>query len=159
MIVTAKYKLPKDINLFSEDVINMKLDKKFDIIFSHGGVWVFLEKVFLSHIFDDEKNKNALINIKYHLKNNGKFFINIQSNHSNSYTTLKKNIVFKQIVEEKDNFCYKDYIFEKDEKILSTQRCTYKLKRDKEIDKLFKECGFIDSGVTEDNKFRIYKLA
>ncbi|MFK5976726.1 MAG: class I SAM-dependent methyltransferase [Sulfurovum sp.] len=155
MITQAEKKLNPTIKLLQEDITLMKLDEKFDVIFSHGGVWVFLEKVFLSHIFDDKKNIQGLKNIKNHLNKNGKVFINIQPNHSNSKIKIKDNIIFEQIVDEKDDFCYKDYHFKKDGKLISSQRCTYRLRKNQEINELFTECGLIDLGITSDGKFRV----
>ncbi|CAK8711849.1 hypothetical protein GCAAIG_01150 [Candidatus Electronema halotolerans] len=148
---TNKYQ----IHLLKRDVIKMEFERKFDVIFSHGGVWVFLEEVLLSHIFDDDKNRQGLKNIRHHLKNDGKFVINIQPNHSNSDTPMDNGVVFKQRVQEEENFSYKDYWFEKDGKKLSEQRCTYRLWRNEQIDKVLRECGFKKTEVTSDGKFRI----
>jgi cyclopropane fatty-acyl-phospholipid synthase-like methyltransferase len=158
MLIRARKKLNSKIKLSQEDVIDMNLNEKFDVIFSHGGVWGFTEKLFGGHIFNEQKNKQGLTNISQHLKSNGKFFINIQPSHSNSDIVIKDNIIFKQIVNKVNNILYKDYIFEEDGKILSEQRCTYRLFNEKETENLLTECGFKDLGISADGKFKILGL-
>jgi ubiquinone/menaquinone biosynthesis C-methylase UbiE len=159
MLEEAKKRLPHSIKLIEKDVLDMNLDTKFNVIFSHGGVWGFAEKMFGSHILNKESNKEGLKNIHKHLKSQGKFLISIQSSHENSDVILKNNIIFRQTVKEVDDILYKEYIFERNGELLSKQYGTYQLWKGDEIDKLFRSSGFIDAGVTEDNKFRIYKLA
>jgi len=158
MLEKAKERLNPKVHLLEEDVGDMQLGKQFDVIFSHGGVWVFLTDVFMSHIQDDDFNKKALANIYQHLKKGGLFIINIQSMHKSAETPLKDGLIFRQVVDEQDTVCYKDYIFEKEGKILSKQRCTYRLWRGEEGRKLLEdEIGFQYLEISSDDKYRIYK--
>lgn len=158
MIEQAKNRLGDRATLEEKDISQMQLETKFEIAFSHGGVWVFLEDILLTHIQDDDINLKGLCNLFNHIKEGGLFIVNIQPMHSNSETLLDNNIIFKQEVKIEETICYKDYIFEKDGDILSKQRCTYRLYKGNLVENLLvKKVGFEYVGISEDQRYRIYR--
>src|SRR5262249_662023 len=89
MVEKARVRLGGSGQLRWDDIAHADLGETFDLIFSHGGVWVFLTDYLLTHIYDRRRNQLALKTVSRHLRRDGKLLINIQPMHTAADTTLK----------------------------------------------------------------------
>ncbi len=145
----------ENIELLCADACKIQLDHKFDIAVSHGGVWVFLGDVFLSHIHDEKKNILALERLRAHMQEDGEVIINIQPMHKRSYTQMEGGFSFREEVELSYTESIKDYFLEENGKIIGSQRCRYKLWRGEAINHLLNQAGF---GMESENGCEQYNI-
>lgn len=76
-----QYQLQKGKNVSKFNVINDKLDEKFDLILAFA---VFLH-------FNSEEFISALANVKYHLHKNGSFAFSLKNGRGEEYSDHKMN--------------------------------------------------------------------
>mmetsp|Transcript_24066 Transcript_24066/g.44402 ORF Transcript_24066/g.44402 Transcript_24066/m.44402 type:complete len:750 (+) Transcript_24066:6880-9129(+) len=141
-VAEERFKDVDNVELMCADICDFKSDEKFDFAFSHGGVWVFLTDVLLSHINNENVNITALNNLFENIKDDGELAINIQPMHKSSYTQLEENLFFRERVKIFQTNSIKEYILENEGEVINSQTCLYKLWRDESIDALFDKTGF-----------------
>lgn len=89
MLVQARKRLSRNVDLRQENVLTMDLDKKFDAAFSNGGIWYFIdadkkdkkEWVFCSHLPKVQNIIKIFHNVASHLNNEGYLIFSVQGVH------------------------------------------------------------------------------
>ncbi|WP_229801425.1 AMP-binding protein [Tateyamaria omphalii] len=144
-VAQERFKDFDNVELRCADICDFQADEKFNFAFSHGGVWVFLENILLSHINNEGINITALNNLFDNIEDDGTFAINIQPMHKSSYTHLEENLFFRERVKIFQTNSIKEYILENDGEVINSQTCLYRLWRDESIGALFDKSGFTRS--------------
>jgi hypothetical protein len=75
-----------NIALSLQNVADLTLQEQFDLAFSYGGVWYFVvdgdkEPVLVSHISDDDVNRQGIARLAKHISRGGTLLLGMQGPH------------------------------------------------------------------------------
>ncbi|NES21927.1 MAG: class I SAM-dependent methyltransferase [Symploca sp. SIO3E6] len=87
LLAQAKASLGTQVDLYCQDVCNLQLDKMFDIAYSRGGAWAFVDDgdtiLLASHILELDAIQQSFARVAAHLRDGGRLMI-ISSNANHS---------------------------------------------------------------------------
>ncbi|NEP09886.1 MAG: class I SAM-dependent methyltransferase [Symploca sp. SIO2C1] len=87
LLAQAQASLGTQVELYCQDVCNLQLDKMFDVAYSRGGAWAFVQDgdtiLLASHILELDAIEQSFERVAAHLRDGGRFII-ISSNANHS---------------------------------------------------------------------------
>ena len=118
------------INLEHQDVVELSLDRKYDIAFSYGGVWYFVldenNQLFLiSHIDSHKNNMKGFEKLAEHVNINGVLLLGIQGPHNDYEKKVSNGMVYQQKIKPTPDGFIKEYYLKDKETIVMFQTINY----------------------------------
>lgn len=163
LLALAKNKLGERVNLHCQSVSELELDGLFDVAYSRGGAWTFVqdntETMLASHILSTDEIQTSFRRIAKHLREEGLLIISSSNAYSDNLVKLEKGIIHKRIANteeiEGQTYAILDYFFSKDDKLLAQQTLKLRLLSESELTPMLKTAGFAEQK-TDGSEYRIY---
>lgn len=134
------------ITMHLQDVVTLRLDQRFDLAYSYGGVWYFVPDgtafSMVSHIREERANQEAFRRLAAHVSTGGTLLLGVQPPHT-AYTSPVANgfEYAQQITPIPDGF-RKDYSLTDDGRIVMKQTIDYRTYAYEDALDLLDTCGF-----------------
>ena len=166
MLEIAKKRLPNQVRLLECDVVDMKLEHKFDIAISSGGTWGIIqsdnESLLGTHLPNYQKDVGGLQNVADHLVPGGLLLLSVQPLHKDCDINLADGITYSQRVENKSHTSEKlslrkSYCFKLKEKILAQEMLNLVFYKSSVFPKMLVDTGFEPLGLTDSGDLYICK--
>jgi trans-aconitate methyltransferase len=133
------------ITLTQQNVVTMELGREFDLAFSYGGVWYFVDDedaAMISHIRDDEQNRAGLERIADHLPTGGALLLGIQSPHHDYAKPINNGMIYSQRINPIERGFRKEYYLADEGVTVMEQTTDYRVYGHEEALELLDKCGF-----------------
>ncbi|MBD2607030.1 class I SAM-dependent methyltransferase [Scytonema hofmannii FACHB-248] len=170
-----KFKHQENVHLDLQDVLNLKLSREFDVVYSRGGALSLMNLpdgcYFISHIMGRDANLKALKGIAKHLQNEGLFIISAEK-YKSSDDALTDSVVYsKEImlddgvihhrkVERKsmnsEDYIFFDFSFRTDQEIIGRKVIELFSLNYQDYQKLFMEAGLYPVEIELERDFQVY---
>ncbi|NER38923.1 MAG: class I SAM-dependent methyltransferase [Oscillatoria sp. SIO1A7] len=163
LLEQARKKLGQKVDLYCQSVSELDVDKKFDVAYSRGGAWTFVndesETMLASHILSSAEIKKSFQCVANHLKKGGLLIISSSNAYSNKLVELDNGIVHKktattELVDD-ERYAILGYFFYKGEELLAEQTLKLKLLSHQTYTSMLEEAGFVE-GAIEPGKYCSY---
>ena len=167
MLAIARQRLAAhpDVALVQTDVVHMALGRQFDMVFSYGGVWFFIddgvnEPFLASHITDDADNRAGLARTVQHLADAGLLCLGIQGPNIDYSTVIRNGMIYSQRLEGHERGFVKHYDLVDGARTVMTQTLHLRTYSLAEATQLLTESGLsARPRLTPDKKFMIFHRA
>ncbi|NET42622.1 class I SAM-dependent methyltransferase [Okeania sp. SIO2B3] len=135
LLEEAQKRLGQKVDLYCQSVSELDIGKKFDVAYSRGGAWTFVnyesETMLASHIFSSEDIQKSFNCVAKHLQPGGLLIISCSNAYGDNLVELDNDIVHKRIATteliENERYAILDYLFYQNEKLLTQQTLKLKL--------------------------------
>jgi SAM-dependent methyltransferase len=120
-----------NIQLKRENVIELDLHQQYDLAFSYGGVWYFVmdgvnEPFLVSHIYDEQANKDGLARVAQHVQANGHLLLGVQGPHRDYQSPITNGYVYSQTIKPIVHGFTKHYFLHDNDEKLMEQSIDYR---------------------------------
>lgn len=149
--------------MYCQSVSELDLGKKFDVAYSRGGAWTFVndqsETMLASHILSSAEIQKSFDCVAKHLKERGLLIISSSNAYGNNLVELDNGITHKRIASteliENERYAILDYLFYKNEELLAQQTLKLKLLSDETYTMMLEKAGFLEKDI-KPGKYKIY---
>jgi len=136
-----------NISLSLQNVTQINLDKQYDLAFSYGGVWYFVvdgdnEPFMVSHLYQEEDNRQGLARVASHVNSGGRLMLGIQGPHHDYAKPVSNGMVYSQKIEPAEHGFIKHYYLADDAQVVMSQTINYRTYSWQEALALLSEHGF-----------------
>ena len=136
-----------NISLSLQNVTNFDLKKRYDLAFSYGGVWYFVvdgdnEPFMVSHLYQEEDNRQGLARVSSHVNSGGRLMLGIQGPHHDYAKPVSNGMVYSQKIEPAEHGFIKHYYLADDAQVVMSQTINYRTYDWQEALALLAEHGF-----------------
>ena len=142
MLSILKSKFP-NIPCYKEDVVSFDIDKKYDMVVSHGSFPLISIRggvpFFDCFLEDDEQNFKGFLNIRKHLKKGGLFLANVQLDKQENIEIPR---VYKNKLIFEDNLSKKTHYFWNGENWEVAQTIVSIVYDEKQFNEIMNKAGF-----------------
>jgi hypothetical protein len=135
------------ITLRLSDVVTMELPESFRLAFSYGGVWYFVPSevpgqfTMISHIRDEQANRQGLERVAEHLASGGTLLLGIQSPHVDYVRPVGDRYQYAQQMVPIDDGFRKRYSLTEDGITVMEQATDYRIYPFEQALELLDKCG------------------
>ncbi|MDJ0517727.1 MAG: methyltransferase domain-containing protein [Trichodesmium sp. MO_231.B1] len=155
----AQKRLGQKVDLHYQSVSELDIGKKFDVAYSRGGAWTFVnyesETMLASHIFSSVDIQKSFDCVAKHLQAGGLLIISFSNAYTDAYTDkvieLDNCIVHKRIATteliENERYAILDYLFYQNEELLTQQTLKLKLLSHQTCTMMLEKAGFIEKDI------------
>ena len=155
LLEEARQRLGGKVDLYCQSVSELDVGKKFDVAYSRGGAWTFLntesEIMLGSHIFSSEDIQKSFNCVAKHLQPGGLLIISCSNAYGNSLVELDNGIVHKKIATteliENEHYALLNYLFYQNEKLLAQETVKLKLISYQTCKMMLEKAGFIEKDI------------
>ena len=133
MLTIAQQRLQtfSQVSLQHQNVTELHLDQAYDLAFSYGGVWYFVidgdkEPLLVSHIAQEEPNRQGLSKVAQHVKTGGQLLLGVQGPHHDYASPISNGMMYSQKIEPGENGFTKHYYLADGDKTLMAQTIQYR---------------------------------
>ncbi len=135
------------VALQNQNVTELHLDQSYDLAFSYGGVWYFVidgdkEPFLVSHIAQEEPNRQGLSKVAQHVKAGGQLLLGVQGPHHDYASPISNGMMYPQKIEPADHGLIKHYYLADGDTTLMAQTIHYRTYAFAEALDLLKGFGF-----------------
>jgi SAM-dependent methyltransferase len=134
------------VTLSLQNVVTLSLDRKYDLAFSYGGVWYFVqgdgESFMVSHIRDEGENRQGLERIAEFVRPGGTLLLGIQAPHHDYEKQVSNGMQYSQRITQIPDGFRKDYYMKDDGETVMAQTTNYRTYAFDDAIKLLDDCGF-----------------
>jgi len=129
------------------DVVTMRLPESFQLAFSYGGVWYFVPSevhgqfTMISHIRDEQANRQGLEKVVEHLAPGGTLLLGIQSPHTDYVRSIGDRYEYAQHIVPIDGGFRKRYSLTESGTTVMEQATDYRIYPFDEALELLDKCG------------------
>jgi hypothetical protein len=119
------------ITLQNQNVTELHLGQSYDLVFSYGGVWYFVidgdkEPFLVSHIAQEEPNRQGLSKVAQHVKTGGQLLLGVQGPHHDYASPISNGMMYSQKIEPADHGFIKHYYLADGDTTLMAQTIHYR---------------------------------
>ncbi|NEP83210.1 MAG: class I SAM-dependent methyltransferase [Okeania sp. SIO3B3] len=155
LLEEAQKRLGEKVDLYCQSVSELDISKKFDVAYSRGGAWTFInsesEIMLGSHIFSSEDIQKSFNCVAKHLQPGGLLIISCSNAYGNSLVELDNGIVHKKIATteliENEHYAIFNYLFYQNEKLLAQETVKLKLLSYQTCKMMLEKAGFIEKDI------------
>ena len=133
MLTIAQQRLQSfsQVKLQHQNVTELHLDQSYDLAFSYGGVWYFVidgdkEPFLVSHIAQEEPNRQGLSKVAQHMKTGGQLLLGVQGPHHDYASPISNGMMYSQKIEPADHGFIKHYYLADGDTTLMAQTIHYR---------------------------------
>lgn len=164
LLAQAEKCLGTQVELYCEDISNLDLDKRFDIAYSRGGAWGFVNDgdrlLLASHILDLATLERSFERVAAHLCDGGRLIISTSNANHTKQEQLDNEILFERSVSKKsigdEEYLILNYHFYRHSDRVGQQRVKMRLIDVESVENMMKEIGF--SSISDrDSQYHIYQ--
>lgn len=134
------------VTMHLQNVVTLRLDRMFDLAFSYGGVWYFVPDktafTMVSHIRDEQANREALKRLAAHVSTGGTLLLGIQAPHEDYTRPVANGFEYAQRITPLSEGFRKDYSLAGDGRIVMEQTIDYRTYAFEDALDLLDSCGF-----------------
>jgi Methyltransferase domain len=145
-IAAKRLKAHPQIALSLQNVVTLSLDQEYDLAFSYGGVWYFVygedQSFMVSHIRDEEENRQGLERLADCVRPGGTLLLGIQSPHFDYEKPISNGMKYSQRIARIDDGFRKDYYLKDNGRVVMAQTLDYRTYSFDDAIELLDECGF-----------------
>ena len=152
------------LNTVVGDIASYEFGDTFDLIFSVGGPWYFMENdgglMFCSHIPEPQLQARSISNVCKAMRSGSVLALAIQGPHVDKTLSINKSLEYTQVIKTKNDdgtVFEKDYIFTELGKRVSCQTCLFRLTDQEQIDAEIRGHGLEKLEFANDEKFIFYR--
>ena len=163
MIAECQTNFP-DIKTAIGDIASYDFAQTYDLIFSVGGPWYFMEDddglMFCSHLPEIELQNRSIKNICQAMHKGSVLALAVQGPHIDKSINISDSLTFTQVIRKKTtdgSIFEKDYIFIESGAEISRQTCLFRLTKKAEIETYFSDCGLELLSFGDTEKFIFYR--
>ncbi|GAA0450648.1 class I SAM-dependent methyltransferase [Streptomyces olivaceiscleroticus] len=148
MLAQARKRLGDRVHLVDQDVLRMTWEPAFDVAFSVGGVWLWLDDKdggthLGSHLLRDDENVAGLGNLARAVRPGGLLLLSVQEAHRSAKRPLPDGLQYVQEVHDDGNGrITKDYFVMRGDTVLAHQHSTYRVFPQTAAEQLLRHAGF-----------------
>ncbi len=157
MLAIAQQRLQshKQVQLQNQNVTQLHLNQAYDLAFSYGGVWYFVmdgdkEPFLVSHIAQEEPNRQGLAKVAEHVKSGGQLLLGVQGPHHDYASPISNGMMYSQKIEPSEHGFTKHYFLADGDKTLMAQTIQYRTYSFAQALALLKGFGFTYQAFTGD---------
>jgi SAM-dependent methyltransferase len=119
------------VTLQHQNVTELHLKQTYDLAFSYGGVWYFVidgdtEPFLVSHIAQEEPNRQGLSKVGQHVKAGGQLLLGVQGPHHDYSSPISNGMLYSQKIEPADHGFIKHYYLADGDTTLMAQTIHYR---------------------------------
>ncbi len=168
MLEIARDRLPEQVRLVECDVAEMELNDQFDAAFSTGGTWVIIQSeeglLLGTHLYQAENDRRGLQKVAEHLVPGGLLLLSVHPPHQDHSLNLSEGLIYTQSLGAPSDqgehfFLEKKYAFSRDQQSLAEDRVILGFYKESLYPKMMAAAGFRPLGLTNDEKFFVFKKA
>lgn len=133
MLSIAQHRLQThpQVELLRQNVTELNLAASYDLAFSYGGVWYFVidgdkEPFLVSHITQDQPNRQGLESVAKHIKTGGQLLLGVQGPHHDYVNPISNGMMYSQKIEPGEQGFTKHYYLADGDKTLMAQTIQYR---------------------------------
>lgn len=165
LLEQADKRLGQSVNLYCQNVCELDLGKQFDVVYSRGGAWTFVndkfETMLASHILSLAEIQKSFDCVAKHIKPDGLLIISSSNAYGDRLVELDKGIVHKRIAHiegtEDERYAILDYLFYQNEKLLAEQKLKLKLLSYQTTTTMLVKANFVVEESIKAGKYFIYR--
>ncbi|MEB3343624.1 class I SAM-dependent methyltransferase [Okeania sp.] len=159
LLEEAQKRLGQKVDLYSQSVSELNIGKKFDVAYSRGGAWTFVnygsETILASHIFSSTDIQKSFDGVAQHLQAGGRLIIGFSNFYTNTYTNkvieLDDCIVHKKIstteLSEHERYAIFDYHFYQNDELVTQQTLKFRLLSHQTCTMMLEKAGFVEKDI------------
>ncbi|NES65083.1 MAG: class I SAM-dependent methyltransferase [Okeania sp. SIO2D1] len=164
LLAQAQECLGTKVDLYCQDVVDMHLNKMFDLAYSRGGAWAFVNDghtiLLASHILELDAIQRSFERIAAHLRDRGRLIIiSSNSNHSKC-ENLDEEVSFQRTVTKNwidgEQYLSLDYTCHKQGSLIGQQKLRMRLLEIDLVEEMLKSAN-LRSVFVRDNHYHIYQ--
>ena len=163
LLQQAQKRLGQKVDLYCQSVSELDIGKKFDVAYSRGGAWTFVndesETMLASHILSSAEIQKSFDCVARHLKGGGLLIISSSNAYGDNFVELDNNISHKRTAKteliENEPYAILDYLFYKNEELLAQQTLKLKLLSHETYTTMLEKAGFVEKEI-KPGKYNIY---
>ena len=119
------------ISLLQQNICELTLAVQHELAFSYGGVWYFVidgdkEPFLVSHIAQEEPNRQGLSKVAQHMKTGGQLLLGVQGPHHDYASPISNGMMYSQKIEPTENGFTKHYYLADGDTTLMAQTIQYR---------------------------------
>lgn len=134
------------ITMHLQDVVELRLEQRFDLAYSYGGVWYFVPDrttfSMVSHIREGRTNQEALRQLAAHVSTGGALLLGVQSPHTAYTRPVANGFEYAQRITPIPDGFRKDYSLADNGRIVMKQTIDYRTYAYEDALDLLDACGF-----------------
>ncbi|NEQ38415.1 MAG: class I SAM-dependent methyltransferase [Okeania sp. SIO3I5] len=166
LLEEAQKRLGKKVDLYCQSVAELDIGKKFDVAYSRGGAWTFVnydsETMLASHIFSSEDIQKSFDCVAKHLQAGSLLIISSSNAYGDNLVELDNGIVHKRIATteliENERYAILDYLFYQNDELLEKQTLKLKLLSHKTCTMMLEKAGFIEKDINQGKYYTYLKI-
>lgn len=125
-IATIRLTPYPNVKLVHDDVMRMVLGQRYELVFSYGGVWFFIddgekEPFLVSHIYDKDSDRIGLERLVSHISEGGQLYLGVQGPNIDYSKVISNGMVYSQKLEWLDDGFIKHYSLTSGAKVVMEQ--------------------------------------
>jgi len=134
------------VTLHRQNVVSLQLGREFDLAFSYGGVWYFVPDgqgfAMISHIRDDQANRDGLERVAEHIVAGGSLLLGVQGPHHDYSSPISNGMCYSQRITPIDRGFRKDYRLDDGDLAVMEQTTDYLIYPFEQALELLDKAGF-----------------
>ena len=164
LLAQAQECLGSQVDLYCQDVTTLHLNKMFDLAYSRGGAWAFVNDgdtiLLASHILKLDAIQRSFKQVATHLRDTGKLIIiSSNSNHSKC-ENLDEEVSFQRTVKKElidgEQYLILDYACHKQGSLIGNQQVQMRLLNLELVEEMLKKANLRSISV-QNNQYHIYQ--
>ncbi len=164
LLEEAGKRLTDGADLYCQSVSELSLEKSFDVAYSRGGAWTFVEHeaevMLASHLCNLDDIQQSFDRVAKHLKVGGLLIISASNAYGDNMVNMDNGVVHQRKASSKivaaERYAVLDYLFYQDEALLAEQTLQLRLLNYKQCASMLETSGLREK-VIEVGKYYIYQ--
>ncbi|MBP0030968.1 class I SAM-dependent methyltransferase [Roseofilum sp. Guam] len=164
LLEQAEECLGSQVELYCEDISNLSVDKLFDIAYSRGGAWAFVNDgdhvLLASHILDLATLERSFERVAAHLCDGGRLIIISSNSNHTKQEQLDDNIVFERKITQKrvddEQYLILDYHCYHQKELVGQQQVKMRLVDLESVEKMLEAVGLISIS-NHESEYHVYE--